>query len=135
MNVKCRHTNRVACHFSVTNWSTTGCTIIHETSILRCSEIMILNHMDASIQKCHDLKRSLHTGIARVSPKTQQNFGTATAKFVFGSWEGKQTIFFFGPGNLYIEVMIFAPKILRGNNLVRVYNQLLTRSCVGQMHE
>jgi hypothetical protein len=60
----------VACHFSVANWSTTGCTIIHETSILRCSEIMILNHMGASIQKCHDLKHSLHTGIARVSPKS-----------------------------------------------------------------
>ena len=53
MNVKFRHTNRVACHFSVTNWSTTGC-----TSIPRCSEIMILNHMDASMQKCRDLKRS-----------------------------------------------------------------------------
>ena len=58
MNVKFRHTNRVACHFSVTNWSTTRCTIIHETSIPRRSEIMILNHMDASIQKCRVLKCS-----------------------------------------------------------------------------
>jgi hypothetical protein len=32
----------VACHFSVANWSTTGCTIIHETSIPRCSFTLIL---------------------------------------------------------------------------------------------
>lgn len=56
-----RHTQSVAYHFSATNWSTTGCTIIvltHETSIPRCFEIMILNHMHASIQKCCDLNRS-----------------------------------------------------------------------------
>jgi hypothetical protein len=103
MNVKFRYTNRVACHFSVTNWSTTGCTIIHETSIPRCSEIMILNHMDASIQKCCDLKRSC-TPASHGSHQKPNKFQNSNGQFFFrsrcfyrvGRGSGNKPYFIFG---------------------------------------
>ena len=106
--MKFRYTNRVACHFSVTNWSTTGCTIIHETSIPRCSEIMILNHMDASIQKCCDLKRSC-TPASQGSHQKPNKFQNSNGQFFFQvtvflpgrSWERKQTIFYFWPNKIF----------------------------------
>ena len=63
---------------------------------------MILNHMDASIQKCCDLKRSCTPASQGSHPK---KFGTAMAKTFFGL----QCFYRVGRGRENKQQFIFGP--------------------------